>query len=674
MSYAEVTKEMSKEEFLKSIKELNPKLDFQLISKAYDFAKKKHERQLRKSGEPYFIHLTEVAYILSELRCDTQTIVAALLHDCVEDTAVKIEDIKKEFGEDVATIVDGVTKIQRVKLSKEENIAENIRKIILATGKDYRVILVKLADRLHNIKTLKFLEPERQKEMAKETLEIYVPIAYKLGMYNIKSEMEDLCFKYLNPEPYEELKKKIGKKREEREAEVKEIVDKFKKELSENGYEVEVFGRAKNFYSIYKKMITKNKGFEEIHDLIAIRIITKTVDDCYKILGYLHSKYIPIMKEFRDYIAIPKPNGYQSLHTTLLYEKKPIEVQIRTWEMHYNAEDGIAAHWRYKGTEKDSDFDRRINWLKRILSWVQEAESAEKFFEDLKIDLFKNEIVVLTPKGDSVILPEGSTPVDFAYAVHTHLGDKCSKAIVNGKIVSLDKELESGDVVEIITSKNAKPSSSWLKFVKTKTASQKIRKALGIPKEDKSIKANAELSEQQLLKLLDLKGIKPSLVKFGKCCNPQYGDEIIAIKTKDGKYTIHKKNCINQFSSPREQTILLEWKSEDKGEEYTLNVSFIDRVGLLSDILKAISSRKINVTSVKSKTTKRGALLTFQLNCDDSKKIEELKEELKKINNILGFEFKKEKLRDILRNIINSRFRKKGSNSNGENEQESNEK
>ena len=662
MFYTEVTKGMSKEEFLKSIKELNPKLDFQLISKAYDFAKKKHEGQLRKSGEPYFMHLTEVAYILSELRCDTQTIVAALLHDCVEDTSVKIEDIKKEFGDDVATIVDGVTKIQRVKLKKEENLAENIRKIILATGKDYRVILVKLADRLHNMRTLKFLEPERQKEIAKETLEIYVPIAYKLGMYNIKSEMEDLCLKYLNPELYEELKNKIGKKREEREAEVKEIADKLKKDLSENGYDVEVFGRAKNFYSIYKKMITKNKSFEEIHDLIAIRIITKKVEDCYKILGYLHSKYTPIMKEFRDYIAVPKPNGYQSLHTTILYEKKPIEVQIRTWEMHYNAEDGIAAHWRYKGTEKDSDFDRRINWLKRILSWIQESESAEKFFEDLKVDLFKNEIVVLTPKGDSIILPEGSTPVDFAYAVHTQLGDKCSKAIVNGKIVSLDKELESGDVVEIITSKNARPSSNWLKFVKTKTAAQKIRKAIGIPKEDKSMKQDGGTSEQQLLKLLDLKEIKPSLIKFGKCCNPQYGDEIVAIKTKDGKYTVHKKNCINQFSTQREQTIILGWKSEDKGEEYTLNVSFVDRVGLLSDILKAISSKKINVISIKSKKTKRGALLTFQLNCDDGKKIDELKEDLKRINNILGFEFRKEKLKDIIKNIIKSKFRKKDLN------------
>lgn len=662
MFYTEVTKGMSKEEFLKSIKELNPKLDFQLISKAYDFAKKKHEGQLRKSGEPYFMHLTEVAYILSELRCDTQTIVAALLHDCVEDTSVKIEDIKKEFGDDVATIVDGVTKIQRVKLKKEENLAENIRKIILATGKDYRVILVKLADRLHNMRTLKFLEPERQKEIAKETLEIYVPIAYKLGMYNIKSEMEDLCLKYLNPELYEELKNKIGKKREEREAEVKEIADKLKKDLSENGYDVEVFGRAKNFYSIYKKMITKNKSFEEIHDLIAIRIITKKVEDCYKILGYLHSKYTPIMKEFRDYIAVPKPNGYQSLHTTILYEKKPIEVQIRTWEMHYNAEDGIAAHWRYKGTEKDSDFDRRINWLKRILSWIQESESAEKFFDDLKVDLFKNEIVVLTPKGDSIILPEGSTPVDFAYAVHTQLGDKCSKAIVNGKIVSLDKELESGDVVEIITSKNARPSSNWLKFVKTKTAAQKIRKALGIPKEDKSMKQDGGTSEQQLLKLLDLKGIKPSLIKFGKCCNPQYGDEIVAIKTKDGRYTVHKKNCINQFSTQRAQTIILGWKSEDKGEEYTLNVSFVDRVGLLSDILNAISSKKINVISIKSKKTKRGALLTFQLNCDDGKKIDELKEDLKRINNILGFEFRKEKLKDIIKNIIKSKFRKKDLN------------
>ncbi|MEM2121456.1 MAG: RelA/SpoT family protein, partial [Candidatus Woesearchaeota archaeon] len=509
MAYVEVTKGLSKEEFLNKLKEIDPKLDFNLISKAYDFAKSKHENQIRKSGEPYFLHLTEVAYILAELRCDTETIVAAFLHDCVEDANVRIEEIKKEFGEEIADIVNGVTKIQKIKFEKEENIAENIRKIILATGKDYRVILVKLADRLHNMRTLRFLPEEKQKEIAKETLEIYVPIAYKLGMYNLKSEMEDLCLKYLNPTLYKELKIKIGKKRAERENEVKEIIKKFKEELKEKGYDVEVFGRAKNFYSIYKKMITKNKSLEEIHDLIGIRIITKTVEDCYKILGYLHSKYTPIIKEFRDYIAVPKPNGYQSLHTTIIYDKKPIEVQIRTWEMHYNAEDGIAAHWRYKGTEKDSYFDRRITWLKRILSWVQEYDSAEKFFEDLKVDLFKDEIVVLTPKGDSIILPEGATPVDFAYAVHTELGNHCSKAIVNGKMVSLDTELESGDVVEIITSKNAKPSRNWLRFVKTKSAAQKIRKALGISKEEKEVKSEVEMSEEELLKLLDLKGLKP---------------------------------------------------------------------------------------------------------------------------------------------------------------------
>ncbi len=667
MVYEEVTARMSKEDFLKKIKEFNPNANLKLISKAYDFAKKAHSGQLRKSGEPYFIHLTEVAYMLAELRSDTTTIVAALLHDVLEDTSVKPETIKREFGNEVFEIVEAVTKIQRIKFEKSENVAENIRKVVLATAKDFRVILLKLVDRLHNMRTLRFLDENRQKEISKETLEIYVPIAYKLGMHRLKSEMEDLCLKYLNPQTYEYIKKKVGQKREVREREVVEIVKHFKKELLKAGFEVEVFGRAKSFYSIYKKMVTKKKSFEEIHDLIAIRIITNSVEDCYKVLGYIHSHYKPIMRVFKDYIAVPKPNGYQSIHTTILFNKKPVEIQIRTWDMHYAAEDGIAAHWRYKGTERDKQFDRRINWLKRILDWLQKAENAEEFIESLKVDLFKDEIVVLTPKGDPIILPEKATPVDFAYAVHTELGNHCSKALVNGKLVGLDTELESGDVVEIITSKNAKPSRNWLRFVKTKSAAQKIRRALGITKEELEVKKKVVMSEKQLISLLDLKGLKPSMIRFAKCCNPKYGDEIIGVRTRDGKVTVHKKNCANQFSTPENQRFILRWKRESDDRNYSMTVRFVDRVGLLSDILNVMSSNKINIKSVKSKTSKKNAVLTFQVSVGDDEKIEALVRSIKSISNVLSVDVRKEssfkeEIAEILRGRLKSRFRSSRNN------------
>ncbi len=636
MSYKEVTAGMGKDEFLDEIKKLNPKADIKLISEAYDLAKKMHANQLRKSGEPYFVHLTEVAYLVAQLKSDTQTIIAALLHDTLEDTRLRPSEIEKRFGREVLEIVEGVTKIQKIKFEKEENVAENIRKVILATAKDFRVIIVKLADRLHNMRTLKYLDKDRQKAIAKETLEIYVPIAYKLGMSRIKSEMQDLCLKYLNPEMYKYLKQKIGQKREEREKEIDEIVKHFDEELKQAGFKVLVYGRAKSFYSIYKKMLTKKKSFEEIHDLIAIRVITKSVDECYKILGYVHSKYKPVMNAFKDYIAVPKANGYQSLHTTILFNKRPVEIQIRTEEMDHIAEDGIAAHWRYKGTDRDKQFDRRINWLKHILNWLKESKNAEEFVENLKVDLFKGEIVVLTPKGDPIILTEGSTPVDFAYAVHTELGNHCSKAMVNGKLVSLDTELESGDLVEIVTSKKAKPSRNWLRFVKTKSAAHKIRKALGILLDEEAVTSrNKVMSEKDIISRLDLRGIKPSMIKLAKCCNPKYGDEIIGVRTKGGKITVHKKNCVNQFSIPEGQRFILNWKPEEKERHYILDIRFVDRVGLLAEILNTISNKKINIESVKSKSSKNAAILSVGISLDNENKLNSLTDDIKKINNIL---------------------------------------
>ncbi len=642
MSYKEITAGLSKEDFLKRLKEVDSRLNLTMISKAYDLAKKAHEGQKRESGEDYFVHLTEVAYIVATLKSDTVTVVSALLHDTLEDTKLKPEVIEREFGKEVLEIVQAVTKIQNIKFAHEENVAENIRKVILATSKDFRVIVVKLADRLHNMRTLRFTSKEKQRRIAKETLEIYVPIAYKLGMSRIKSEMEDLCLKYLNSEVYEDLKKKIGMKKNERELFVKELVNELSKTLKENHFDVEITGRAKSFYSLYRKMVRKSKSFNEIYDLFAARIITNSVEDCYKILGFIHTKYKPLIGHFKDYIAMPKANGYQSLHTVILYHKRPVEIQIRTKKMHYEAEDGIAAHWRYKGTERDKQFDQRISWLKRILTWLKDSKNAKQFVDDLKVDLFKDEIVVLTPKGDPIILTEGSTPVDFAYAVHTDLGNHCDRAKVNGKLVGLDYKLESGDVVEIMTKKNGKPSRSWLRFVKTRSAAAKIRKALHIKKDETAPLSTKEMTESEIIDLINLKGFKKSKVHLAKCCNPKYGDSIIGIRTKDGKLMVHKSTCANQYAIPEKQRFILSWKPMERKNYYILTISFIDRVGLIVDILNTISKRNINIESVKSRSSGHNALLNIRISLFDDKIIDDLASEIRNINNILNVEVKKE--------------------------------
>ncbi len=640
MSYEEVTKGLTKEEFLKKIRAVDSRVDLKAVSEAYDLAKKWHQGQKRSSGDEYFVHLTEVAYIVATMNSDTATVVSALLHDILEDTKIKPEVIKAKFGEEVLNIVEAVTKIQNINFEKDERVAENIRKVILATSKDFRVIIVKLADRLHNMRTLRFLPRQDQIRIAKETLEIYVPIAYKLGMSRIKSEIEDLCLKYLNPEIYEDLKKKVGLKKEERDAFVKQVVKEFTQLLKAAKFDVIVTGRAKSFYSLYRKMIRKNKTLEEIYDLTAVRIITKNVEDCYKILGFIHSKYMPLPGRFKDYIAMPKPNGYQSLHTVILYHGKPVEVQIRTLKMHYESEDGIAAHWRYKGTERDKQFDRRINWLKRILKWLNDSQNAKEFVDNLKVDLFEHEIVVLTPKGDPIILKEDSTPIDFAYAVHTDLGNHCDKAKVNGKLVSLDYKLESGDVVEIITRRNAKPSRSWLRFVKTRSAAAKIRKALNIKREDNARIENKGMTDDKIIDLIELKGFKRSKVRLAKCCSPHYGDEIIGVKTKDGTLVIHRKSCPNQYIVPKEQRFLLNWKPVKKRKKFIFEISFVDRVGLLVDVLNTISRRSISIESVKSRSSGPTSLLDVEVSLSNKKTVKEVATEIRQINNVLNVEVK----------------------------------
>jgi len=583
----------------------NPKADIELIKKAFEFASQVHKGQKRISGEEFITHPLEVAKILTELKADSATLAAALLHDVLEDTKVSEDALKKEFGDEILELVSGITKISSVgfKDSEEYN-AENIRKVVLAMSKDVRVILIKLADRLHNMRTLKYLQEKDQKEMAKETLEIYAPIAYKLGIYKIKSELEDLALRYLEPEIYTELKEKVVLKRKEREKKIEKTAKNIQNMLSEKGIAAEVIGRAKHFYSIYRKMVSQGRNFNEILDLLAIRVIANTVDDCYRALGIIHSTFTPIPAHFSDYIATPKPNMYQSIHTKVIYEGEPLEIQIRTKEMHHVAEAGIAAHWRYKETERDKKFDRKISWLKQILSWKQESQSAKDFIDSLKINLFENEIIVLTPKGEPISLPEKATPIDFAYHLHTEIGNSCQKAKVNNEIVTLDHELKAGDICEIITSKHAFPSRNWLRFAKTASARAKIREFLHI----KGVQKEEAGEEKKISAEITVKDKKIKKPKIAKCCFPKFGDEIVAL-TKDSKITIHKANCQNISGM---KAIPAKWSKI--GEELsTLKIVASERGSILTEILNTIADEKLDVRSINTKTKKEGMIMTAKI-------------------------------------------------------------
>lgn len=467
------------DELIEYIKKYNPDADIELITKAFNLANEAHEGQLRKSGEPYIIHPVAVAKILSELNMDTATICAGLLHDVIEDTKYTYDEIKEIFGENIANLVDGVTKIKNLNYKKaDEAQAENIRKMVLAMSKDIRVVIVKLADRLHNLRTLEYMTDEKRYRIARETLDIYAPLAHRLGISKIKWELEDLCLRHLEPNAYYDLVDKVNKKRKERERDLKKIIDLLTEKLTEACIKFSIDGRPKSFYSIYKKMKDQNKSFDSIYDLTAVRIIVDTVNDCYAALGVVHASWKPVPGRFKDYIAMPKPNMYQSLHTTVISNEGEIfEVQIRTWEMHKTSEYGIAAHWMYKeGKNKADNLSKNLKWLQQLMEWQADLSDPKDFMDTLKVDFFNDEVFLLTPRGDVVDLPQGSTPVDFAYRVHTDIGNRTIGAKVNGKIVPLNYELQNGDIVEITTSKNmCGPSRDWLKFVKSSRAKSKIK-------------------------------------------------------------------------------------------------------------------------------------------------------------------------------------------------------
>ncbi len=495
-------------EFLNSILEYNPKYDMELIAKAYDLAEEMHRGQLRKSGEPYLIHPMNVAEILADLGMDEDTIIAGLLHDVVEDTEYTNEQLIQDFGEEVALLVDGVTKLGSLKFeSKEEKQAENLRKMFLAMSKDIRVIIIKLSDRLHNLRTINYMSHDKIIEKCRETLDIYAPLAARLGIYAMKMELEDIALKFLEPEVYYDLAEQISERKGEREDAIDDVIKQINKNLGEIDIKYDIYGRSKHFYSIYKKMKYQHKQLDEIFDLMAVRIIVESVKDCYAVLGLVHTMWTPVPGRFKDYIAMPKPNMYQSLHTTVIGENgKPFEIQIRTYEMHRIAEYGIAAHWKYKeGIQSDKE-EVKLSWLRQTLEWQKDVKDPKEFMETLKMDLFSSQVFVFTPQGDVMELPAGSTPLDFAFKIHSDVGCKCVGAKVNGKMVTIDHKLENGNIIEIVTSPNAAgPSIDWLKIARSSSARTKIRQWL--KKENKT--DNIDKGKDQIDRYIRKKGYDP---------------------------------------------------------------------------------------------------------------------------------------------------------------------
>ncbi|WP_295308311.1 RelA/SpoT family protein [Blautia sp.] len=728
------------DELIASIKKYHPSTDITMIQKAYETAREAHKDQKRKSGEPYIIHPLCVAIILADLELDKETIVAGLLHDAVEDTWMTCDEITREFGPEVALLVDGVTKIGQLSYSKDkvELQAESLRKMFLAMAKDIRVILIKLADRLHNMRTLQYMTPAKQKEKARETMDIYAPIAQRLGISKIKVELDDLSLKYLNPEVYYDLVEKVALRKSVREEFVGNIVKTVKQHMVEAGIKAQVDGRVKHFFSIYKKMVNQNKTIDQIYDLFAVRILVDTVKDCYAALGVIHEMYKPIPGRFKDYIAMPKPNMYQSLHTTLIGPNgQPFEIQIRTFEMHKTAEYGIAAHWKYKEasdgkTSTGNREEEKLNWLRQILEWQRDMSDNKEFMSLLKndLDLFADSVYCFTPQGDVKTLPNGSTPIDFAYSVHSAVGNKMVGARVNGKLVPIEYRIQNGDRIEIITSQNSQgPSRDWLKVVKSTQARNKInqwfKKEL---KEDNILKGKEMLAQyakskgfkfanytkpqyldavlrkygfrdwdsvlaaighgglkegQVFNKLVEaydkenkknltdeevleaaaaenqnkknhiksksgivVRGIHDVAVRFSKCCNPIPGDEIVGYVTRGRGVTIHRTDCVNVMNMSemdRSRLLEAEWQEpEVKQDEHymaEINVYANNRTGLLVDISKIFTERKIDIRNINCRTNKQEKAtisVSFNVSCKDE--LNSLIEKIRQLESVLDVE------------------------------------
>nr|WP_246047355.1 bifunctional (p)ppGpp synthetase/guanosine-3',5'-bis(diphosphate) 3'-pyrophosphohydrolase [Leptospira ognonensis] len=650
-----------------------------LVRKAFDVASRMHEGQKRLSGEPYIIHPMNVASILDELGLDERAIAAGLLHDVVEDTSYSKEDMAKEFGEDIADLVEGVTKISEIKSqSKESEAAENIRKMLMATIKDVRVMLIKLADKTHNVRTLKFQPPEKQKRIAKEVLSLYAPIAGRLGVYKVKFELEDLAFQAIHPEEYQEIKKRVAAKKSERDEYIDKIKIILKQRLAEINIEAKMDGRAKHFYSIYRKMVTKEKTFSEIFDLRAVRIITNEIKDCYGVLGIVHTLWTPIPGRFKDYIATPKTNLYQSLHTTVFGpDGRPMEVQIRTKEMNAIAENGIAAHWAYKESSNLSKISLsmqpglenafRLKWLEVLKSWQDPNLDSKEFLEELQYDLHEDEVFVFTPKGEIVEMQKGATVLDYAFRIHTDVGIHARGGKVNGRMVTLRTELKSGDQVEIITEKSAKPSPIWLRIVKTPSARQKLRQYFRKLQEENQRETIASVLDQQnqvydenaIKEIKKVKIKKPSKtnpnkpekkefgvsvagwtdvpVRIASCCTPIPGDEIIGFITRGRGVSVHKKDC-DTANKQLEwmKTIPVRWDGPGEPIPVQIEVRARDVQGIYLSMVECISNTETNILEAGASSHPNGTLTAkFMLEVDHLDQLKEILDNLRLIEGVI---------------------------------------
>lgn len=574
------------DKLIKEIKEYNPDADIDTVVRAYNYAKKKHEGQYRRSGEPYINHPIEVALILANLQLDVATIAAGLMHDVVEDTDTTYNQMVEMFGEEIAILVEGVTKLTNLNYeNKEKSHTENLRKMFMAMAKDIRVVLIKLADRLHNARTFKYMPPAKAQSKSKETLEIFAPIAGRLGISKVQWEMEDIAIRYLEPEFYFDLERKIDKKIKQRDKYINQIIKTLKDKIDDSGIECEITGREKHIYSIYKKMTRKHKDFEEIYDLIAVRVIVNNVKDCYGVLGLVHAIWKPLPKRFKDYIASPKTNMYQSIHTTILGpDGSPVEIQIRTWEMHRTAEYGIAAHWKYKEgriDQNETETDKKMAWLRQIMDWQQDVSDPEEFMNSLKIELFSNQVFVFTPRGDVIDLPAGSTPIDMAYKIHTKVGDTCVGAKVDGKMVPLTYELKNGEIAEIITSKNSKgPSRDWLNIVQSSHARSKIRNWFKKERKVENIEKGKELLERETKRHAYPMSVflKPkSLLKVANFLSLQTGEDLYAAIGYGGITVSQAMNKLRQIYEEEHEDEIREKKlqklREDKENAQKIKIS-----------------------------------------------------------------------------------------------------